>query len=123
MKHSRDFDSLSPHNVKENCKKAFDAGDILGIPRVIEPSDMDMLAVPDKLAVMTYLHQLRAHFTGNQLEVQQIGKTTDESNYIIGNFHTDKDTDVTMQLFGQEIINLRKSKRMQQVISKQSKCV
>lgn len=39
-----DFNSLSPHNVKENCKKAFDAGDQLGIPRVIEPSDMDMLA-------------------------------------------------------------------------------
>lgn len=41
---SSDFNSLSPHNVKENCKKAFDAGDQLGIPRVIEPSDMDMLA-------------------------------------------------------------------------------
>lgn len=40
----RDLDSLSPHDVKGNCRKAFDAGDILGIPRVIEPSDMDMLA-------------------------------------------------------------------------------
>lgn len=30
--------------MKENCKKAFDAGDTLGIPRVIEPADMDMLA-------------------------------------------------------------------------------
>lgn len=39
----RDLNSLSPHNVKENCKKAFDAGDVLGIPRVIEPTDMDML--------------------------------------------------------------------------------
>lgn len=39
-----DFNSLSPHDVKGNCKKAFDAGDTLGIPRVIEPSDMDMLA-------------------------------------------------------------------------------
>lgn len=63
---------------------------------------------------MTYLYQLRAHFTGHQLEVAQIGKTTDESNYVIGRFHTDKDTDVTMQLFGQEIINLRKTKQMQQ---------
>lgn len=41
---NRDFNSLSPHDVKGNCKKAFDAGDTLGIPRVIEPSDMDMLA-------------------------------------------------------------------------------
>lgn len=66
--------------------------------------------VPDKLAVMTYLHQLRSHFTGHQLEVQQIGRTTDESNYVIGKFNTDKDTDITKQVFGQEIINLRKSK-------------
>lgn len=40
----RNFDSLSPHDIKGNCKKAFDAGDRLGIPRVIEPSDMHMLA-------------------------------------------------------------------------------
>lgn len=106
-----DFDSLSPHDVKGNCKTAFDAGDKLGIPRVIEPTDMHMLAVPDKLAVMTYLHQLRAHFTGHQLEVQQIGKTAEETNYVIGKFNTDKDTDITKQVFGQEIMNLRKSKQ------------
>lgn len=103
-----EFDSLSPHDVKGNCKKAFDAGEALGIPRVIEPADMDVLAVPDKLAVMTYLYQLRAHFTGHELEVQQIGKTTDESSYMIGRFNTDTDTDVTVQLFGQEIMNLHK---------------
>ncbi|KAK5640350.1 hypothetical protein RI129_011161 [Pyrocoelia pectoralis] len=108
-----DFDSLSPHEVRANCKKAFDAADTLGIPRVIEPSDMDMLAVPDKLAVMTYLYQLRAHFTGHELEVQQIGKTTEESSYMIGRFNTDNDTDVTKQLFGQEIMNLRKAKQQQ----------
>lgn len=67
--------------------------------------------MPDKLAVMTYLHQLRAHFTGHQLEIQQIGKTTEESNYIIGRFNTDKDTDITKQVFGQEILNLRKTKQ------------
>ncbi|XP_015833178.2 EH domain-binding protein 1 isoform X2 [Tribolium castaneum] len=110
-----DFNSLSPHDVKGNCKIAFDAGDKLGIPRVIEPTDMHMLAVPDKLAVMTYLHQLRAHFTGHQLEVQQIGKTSEESNYVIGKFNTDKDTDITKQVFGQEIINLRKAKQNQQL--------
>lgn len=74
---------------------------------------MDMLAVPDKLAVMTYLYQLRAYFTGHELEVQQIGKTSDESSYMIGRFSTDMDTDVTEQLFGQEIINFRKSKQSQ----------
>ncbi|XP_069677156.1 EH domain-binding protein 1 isoform X2 [Periplaneta americana] len=103
-----EFDSLSPHDTKGNCKKAFDAGEALGIPRVIEPADMDVLMVPDKLAVMTYLYQLRAHFTGHELEVQQIGKTADESSYMIGRFNTDTDTDVTVQLFGQEIMNLQK---------------
>lgn len=102
-----EFDSLSPHDVRGNCKKAFDAGEALGIPRVIEPTDMDVLTVPDKLAVMTYLYQLRAHFTGHELEVQQIGKTTDESSYMIGRFNTDTDSDVTVQLFSQEIINLK----------------
>lgn len=49
--------------------QAFDAAAKLGIPRVIEPSDMVLLAVPDKLAVMTYLHQLRSYFMGTSLEV------------------------------------------------------
>lgn len=101
---------------------------------MIEPADMDILTVPDKLAVMTYLYQLRAHFTGHELEVltrrkifinrvssihllpqvQQIGKTADESSYMIGRFNTDNNTDVTVQLFGQEIINLRKKEQIDQ---------
>lgn len=60
----RDYDSLLSHDIKGNCKKAFDAGEVLGISRIIEPAAMDVLTVPDKLAVMTYLYQLRAHFTG-----------------------------------------------------------
>lgn len=47
-------------------------------------------------------------FQGHELEVQQIGKTADESSYMIGRFNTDTETDVTVQLFGQEIMNLRK---------------
>lgn len=74
-----------------------------------------MLAVPDKLAVMTYLYQLRAYFTGHELEVQQIGKTSEESSYMVGRFHSDTDTDVTVQLFGQEIINLRNKVKQNQV--------
>ncbi|XP_052861497.1 EH domain-binding protein 1 [Anopheles cruzii] len=84
-----DMSKLSPGNVIENCRTAFDAADKLGIPRVIEPRDMNLLAVPDKLAVMTYLYQLRAHFTGHQLEVQSIGETTDDSSYVIGNYKSD----------------------------------
>ncbi|XKL66739.1 hypothetical protein PGB90_010159 [Kerria lacca] len=103
-----DFDSLNPHDIRGNCKKAFDAGEILGISRVIEPADMDLLTVPDKLAVMTYLYQLQAHFRGHELEVQQIGKTTDESSYMIGRFDTDNDTNISVQLFSQEIRNFHK---------------
>jgi len=47
-------------------------------------------------------------------QVHQIGKTTDESSYMIGRFNTDNNTDVSVQLFGQEIINLRKKEQMEQ---------
>ncbi|XP_017078662.1 EH domain-binding protein 1 isoform X1 [Drosophila eugracilis] len=84
-----DMSKLSAHDVVGNCRIAFDAAESLGIPRVIEPRDMNMLTVPDKLAVMTYLHQLRAHFTGKQLKIEQIGPTADESSYVIGNYKSD----------------------------------
>lgn len=84
-----DMSELNPHDVVANCRIAFDAAESQGIPRVIEPRDMSLLTVPDKLAVMTYLYQLRAHFTGNQLQIEQIGQTADESSYIIGNYKTD----------------------------------
>lgn len=80
---------LAAHDVVGNCKTAFDVAEQLGIPRVIEPCDMNLLAVPDKLAVMTYLHQLRAHFTGHQLHIEQYGQTSDESSYVIGNYKSD----------------------------------
>ena len=37
--------------------------------------------MPDKLAVMTYLHQLRAHFTGQEMSLMQLGGNTEESSY------------------------------------------
>lgn len=86
---TRNMSELNPHDVVANCRIAFDAAESQGIPRVIEPRDMSLLTVPDKLAVMTYLYQLRAHFTGNQLKIEQLGKTADESSYIIGNYKTD----------------------------------
>lgn len=74
-----DMNTLTPSDIIGNCKKAFEAGEKIGIPRVIEPSDMSLLAVPDKLAVMTYLYQLHAHFTGRQLEIDTIGKICEPS--------------------------------------------
>lgn len=47
-------------------------------------------------------------FIGHELEVQQIGKTTDESSYMIGRFDTDCDTNISVALFGQEIRNIHK---------------
>eukprot|EP00092_Neocalanus_flemingeri_P035707 GFUD01038878.1.p1 GENE.GFUD01038878.1~~GFUD01038878.1.p1 ORF type:complete len:1043 (+),score=277.73 GFUD01038878.1:105-3233(+) len=54
------YDTLTAHDVKHNCKLAFEAGEKLGIPRVIEPESMVIKRIPDKLAVITYLHQLRS---------------------------------------------------------------
>lgn len=36
----RNFDSLSSQDIRGNCKLAFETGEKLGIPRVIEPADM-----------------------------------------------------------------------------------
>lgn len=82
---------LAPNDVEKNCKLAFDTAENLGIPKVIDPKDMSLLAVPDKLAVMTYLHQMRAHFTGKQLQIEQYGETCEESSYVIGDYKSDMD--------------------------------
>lgn len=94
-----DYESLTPQDVKGNCKKAFEAGEFLGVTRLIEPQDMVILTVPDKLAVMTYLYQLRAHFTGHELEVAQIGNTAEESSYTVGRLDANSGDD--------DILNLR----------------
>ncbi|XP_067682796.1 EH domain-binding protein 1-like isoform X2 [Haliotis asinina] len=95
-----DFASLAPHNIKGNNKIAFDSAAKLGIPKVIEPSDMVLLAVPDKLCVMTYLHQLRAYFTGQTLEVQQIGMSTSESTYTCGEHDEVTDQRISEEMYG-----------------------
>uniref|UniRef100_A0A131YJT1 Ca2+ binding actin bundling protein n=1 Tax=Rhipicephalus appendiculatus TaxID=34631 RepID=A0A131YJT1_RHIAP len=58
-----DMDSLSPHDIGGNCKKAFEAAASLGVSRLLDPADMVLLTVPDKLVVATYLHQLRQQLT------------------------------------------------------------
>ena len=89
--------------------QAFDAAATLGIPKLIEASDMVLLSVPDKLAVMTYLYQLRAHFTGQILEIQQIGSNAQESTYTVGDFDTDGDSKVK-DAFGKEVVDSKKKK-------------
>lgn len=98
-----DFASLSPHDIKINSKTAFDAAAKLGIPRLIEPSDMVLLAVPDKLSVMTYLHQLRAYFCGQMLEIQQVGPSASESTYTLGEQNEEEDRIISEEMYGKKI--------------------
>ncbi|XP_077098724.1 EH domain-binding protein 1-like protein 1 isoform X16 [Siphateles boraxobius] len=78
-----DFDALEPHNIKQNNKNAFDGFASQGISRLLEPSDMVLLSVPDRLIVMTYLCQIRAHFTGQELSVLQIEQNNSQSSYAV----------------------------------------
>uniref|UniRef100_A0A0X3PKQ9 EH domain-binding protein 1 n=1 Tax=Schistocephalus solidus TaxID=70667 RepID=A0A0X3PKQ9_SCHSO len=60
------FDSLDVKNERENVRLAFDAAAKLGIPRMLDPLEVappDRDRPPDRLGIMTYLHQLRMHFS------------------------------------------------------------
>uniref|UniRef100_A0A8D2LGC3 EH domain binding protein 1 like 1 n=1 Tax=Varanus komodoensis TaxID=61221 RepID=A0A8D2LGC3_VARKO len=83
------YEALDPLNIKENNKLAFDGFASLGISRLMDPSDMVFLAVPDRLIVMTYLCQIRAFFTGQELNVVQLAGHTSETTYKVGKFETD----------------------------------
>nr|XP_020455479.1 EH domain-binding protein 1-like protein 1 isoform X6 [Monopterus albus] len=76
-----DFGQLKPHDIKLNNKKAFDGFEALGISRLLEPSDMVLLSIPDRLIVMTYLSQIRSHFTNQELSVLQIEHNSSQSSY------------------------------------------
>ncbi|XP_040266061.1 EH domain-binding protein 1-like protein 1 isoform X2 [Bufo bufo] len=62
---SINYEVLDPLNVKENNKKAYDGFAALGIPPLLSPSDMLLRPVPDKLIILTYICQIRSHFTSN----------------------------------------------------------
>lgn len=78
------YEMLDPYDIKRNNKKAFDGFAELGISRLIEPTDMVLLAVPDRLIVMTYLNQIRTCFMGQELSVIQIEKNSSDSSYAVG---------------------------------------
>ncbi|CAG5117551.1 unnamed protein product, partial [Candidula unifasciata] len=94
------FQKLNPHDIKGNNKMAFDAAAKLGIPKLLEPADMVLLAVPDKLCVMTYLHQLRSYFTGQTLALQQIGPSTNESTYTLEERDEEDEERVSAEMYG-----------------------
>ncbi|XP_035637038.1 titin-like isoform X6 [Oncorhynchus keta] len=78
-----DFEALETNDIKLNNKKAFDGFAALGISRLMEPSDMVLLSVPDRLIVMTYLSQIRTHFMGQELSVLQIEHNSSQSSYAV----------------------------------------
>ncbi|XP_033956255.1 EH domain-binding protein 1 isoform X3 [Pseudochaenichthys georgianus] len=98
-----DYKSLNPQDIKENNKKAYDVFASLGISRLLEPSDMVLLAIPDKLTVMTYLYQIRAHFSGEELNVVQIEANSSRSTYKVGDFETDTNASIGQDKFYAEI--------------------
>ncbi|AWP14700.1 putative EH domain-binding protein 1 [Scophthalmus maximus] len=99
----KDYKSLNPQDIKENNKKAYDVFASLGISRLLEPSDMVLLAIPDKLTVMTYLYQIRAHFSGEELNVVQIEANSNRSTYKVGDFETDTNASIGQDKFYAEI--------------------
>lgn len=85
--------------------QAYDGFASLGISRLLEPADMVLLAIPDKLTVMTYLYQIRAHFSGQELSVLQIEAQAGRSTYKVGDFHTDTESSVAHDTFYAELPN------------------
>uniref|UniRef100_A0A9J7XVY6 EH domain binding protein 1 n=1 Tax=Cyprinus carpio carpio TaxID=630221 RepID=A0A9J7XVY6_CYPCA len=101
-----DYKALNPQDIKENNKKAYDGFASLGISRLLEPSDMVLLAIPDKLTVMTYLYQIRAHFSGEELNVVQIEANSSRSTYKVGDFETDTNSSIDQDKFYAELSDI-----------------
>ncbi|XP_045436752.1 EH domain-binding protein 1 isoform X10 [Pipistrellus kuhlii] len=112
-----DYKSLNPQDIKENNKKAYDGFASIGISRLLEPSDMVLLAIPDKLTVMTYLYQIRAHFSGQELNVVQIEENSSKSTYKVGNYETDTNSSIDQEKFYAELSDLKQEPELQQPTS------
>ncbi|XP_039222231.1 EH domain-binding protein 1-like protein 1 isoform X1 [Crotalus tigris] len=93
------FKALDPLDIKENNKLAFDGFATLGISRLMDPADMVFLTVPDRLIVMTYLCQIRAFFTGQELNVVQFASHSSETTYKVGKFDTDSSGSIDPAVF------------------------
>lgn len=62
---------------------------------------MVLQAVPDRLIVMTYLSQIRTHFTGQQLSVLQIEQNSSESSYAVGEKIQNTDPDAAARYYAE----------------------
>lgn len=68
---------------------------------------MVLLAIPDKLTVMTYLYQIRAHFSGQELNVVQIEENSSKSTYKVGNYETDTNSSIDQDKFYAELSDIK----------------
>lgn len=68
---------------------------------------MVLLAIPDKLTVMTYLYQIRAHFSGEELNVVQIEANSNRSTYKVGDFETDTNASIDQDKFYAELNDMQ----------------
>ncbi|XP_073965792.1 eps15 homology domain containing protein-binding protein 1 [Choristoneura fumiferana] len=99
-----DFSGLQPEESERNLRVALEASATLGISQVLTAADV-CKRQPDRLAIMTYLFQLRAHFTGNELQVEQLGNDETESSYLVGRHDTDGS--LPRELFSREVATRR----------------
>ncbi|XP_063172941.1 EH domain-binding protein 1-like protein 1 isoform X2 [Candoia aspera] len=93
------YEALDPLDIKQNNKLAFDGFATLGISRVMDPADMVFLTVPDRLIVMTYLCQIQAFFTGQELNVVQFASHSSETTYKVGKFDSDSSGSIDPAVF------------------------
>lgn len=100
-----DLSALAGEGAEAHVRAALEAGAALGIPQVLAVADVCARPAPDRLAIMTYLFQLRAHFTGGELQVEQLGNDETESSYMVGRHDTDES--LPPELFSREISTRR----------------
>lgn len=65
---------ITPNDAENNIRIALKASEALGVPGVFHASELRRARGPDRLALLTYLHQLRALFTHRQYRLDKIGE-------------------------------------------------
>lgn len=78
---------------------------------------MVLLAIPDKLTVMTYLYQIRAHFSGQELNVVQIEANSNRSTYKVGDFETDTNASIGQDKFYAELNDVQQCQANSQPVA------
>ncbi|KAH3763586.1 Calponin homology (CH) domain protein [Pelomyxa schiedti] len=58
-----DFSKLTKEDPKHNLELAFNTGEQLGIPSLLDAEDVYLLSKPEPLSIMTYLSQVYHHFS------------------------------------------------------------